>query len=174
MRIVAVALGAVAAVAALTALGLFLWLRSYAPLGALTERGTYAPGAGLGADVEPTLGSGGKTVYIPVYRTPRRFETKVTLHNGGHFPVTIKGLSTRAGGALSAQSVTPIRLDSNEDAAVTVVWRLDCTDGNARGEIASDQIRLRYRYLSMFSRTQTVALPYAVNLRCSGAPPATP
>jgi hypothetical protein len=174
VRIIAIALGAAAAAVVLAGLGLFLWLRSYAPLGALAAKGTYAPGAGLGADVEPTLGSGGKTVYIPVYRTPRRFATKVTLHNGGHFAVTIKGLATRPGGALSAQSVSQLRLDPNQDAAVTVVWRLDCSDGNEHGEIAADRIRLRYRYLSMFTRTQTVALPYAVNLRCSGGPPASP
>src|SRR5438046_2032261 len=56
----------VAGVLALAVLGVvavFLYLRSYAPLDA-SARG-YAPGPGLGADVEPTFGSGGRPVFIP-------------------------------------------------------------------------------------------------------------
>jgi hypothetical protein len=174
VRILGLALGAVAVVVVVTALGLFFWLRSYSPVEALPGKDTYSPGPGLGADVEPTLGSGGKTVFIPVYRAPRRFTTKVTLHNGGHFAVTIKGPAPQPPGPLSAESVTPLRLEPRQDATVEVVWRLDCSDRKRQGEVAVDRVRLRYRYLSTFTRTQTVELPFAVNLRCSGAPPASP
>ena len=81
-------------VAALAALVLFLWLRAYAPLSAPGNLG-FAPGPGLGADVEPVTGSGGKTVFIPAYRKGRPFDTAFTIRNTGRFAVTVTGLGER-------------------------------------------------------------------------------
>jgi hypothetical protein len=62
MRVALTVASAVVVVVAAVVVGLFLWLRTYAPLQATPP---FEPGSGLGADVVPTLGSGGKTVCIP-------------------------------------------------------------------------------------------------------------
>jgi hypothetical protein len=178
----------VLAVLAVAVLGLFLWLRTYAPLSALAG-GSVAPGPGLGADVEPTFGSGGKTVFIPVYRKGHPFDAAFTIENTGRFAVTLTGVQTSAAGPLYADklfatdafgSATPahlhrfheLRLDPKQSAQIAVEWQLDCSHND--GEIATDHVRLRYRYLSLFTRSQAVELPFAVTLRCSGGPPASP
>jgi hypothetical protein len=174
-------------VAALAALVLFLWLRTYAPLSSAGPGGTaggFAPGPGLGADVEPVTGSGGRTVFIPVYRKGRPFDTAFTLHNTGRFAVTVTGLAVDrsrpqleaadllASGS-SIASADPanvrafhrLRLDPGDTAIVVVRWRLDCSAGR-EAEVYSDSVPLRFRYLSTFTRTQSVRLPFAVTLRC--------
>ena len=151
--------------------GVYLWLRTYAPLDAAPP---ITPGAGLGADVEPTFGSGGKRVLIPAYRPGRSFDTTFTVHNGGRFAVTLRGVDP-AGGPVAATTLVgpvPVRLDPHDSALVTVRWRLRCGPGTAQA--SSDRVRLRYRYLSSFTRTQAVVLPFAVTLRCSGGPPPAP
>jgi hypothetical protein len=150
--------------------GLFLWLRTYTPLAATPP---VTPGPGLGADVEPTFGSGGKPVFIPAYKPGRNFETTFTLHNTGRFAITVTGLAGPASGALAPVAIARnVRLDPHETALLDVAWRLDCR--HAPGEVAADHVRLRYRYLSLFTRTASVELPFAVTLRCSGGPPASP
>jgi hypothetical protein len=175
----------------LAALGLLLWLRTYAPIEALGA-GTFAPGPGLGADIEPVTGSGGKPVFIPAYRKGRTFDTAFTVHNGGRFAVTVSGLgSSSAAGELhpigllgtdsSTASANPehlhtfrrLRLAPGDNAIVVVRWRLACSAGS-RTETSADAVPLRYRYLSLFRRTASVQLPFAVTLRCAGGPPASP
>jgi hypothetical protein len=169
-------------VAALAAAILFLWLRTYAPLE--TSQTGFAPGPGLAADVEPVTGSGGRPVFIPAYRTGRTFDTAFTLHNTGRFAVELVGLGDPRGGpeltpaellssdspAASAdpQHLHPfvrLRLERGDTTVLVVRWRLDCS--KARGEAFAAAIRLRYSYLSLFTRTERVALPFAVTLRCS-------
>ena len=60
-----------------------------------------------------------------------------------------------------------LRLDPGDTAIVVVRWRLDCGAGSDP-EVYSDSISLRFRYLSTFTRTQSVRLPFAVTLRCRG------
>ena len=166
---VAVTIVAVALAAAVAAL--FLWLRTYDPLAATKP---VTPGAGLGADVEPTFGSGGKSVLIPVYRPGRDFQVTFTLRNAGRFGVTLTGLE-HDGGPLAPTALSPaahVRIGPHEAVLLTVRWHLDCS--HETGEVASDRVRLRYRYLSLFTRTAAVELPFAVTLRCSGGPPASP
>lgn len=172
---------AVAVVVVATLLGLSLWLRAYAPLDGRAG-GTFAPGPGLGADVEPTFGSGGKPVYIPAYRKGGSFDATFTLHNTGRFGVTVTGLAGEATGPLAPAAVldpgrrrpiSDLRIDPHETALVDVRWRLDCRPGTPH-EVSSDRVRLRYRYLSLFTRTESVELPFAVTLRCSGGPPSSP
>jgi hypothetical protein len=172
VRTVLIALSAVSAVLVVAAVSVFLWLRAYAPLDA-RGAGSFGPGAGLGADVEPTFGSGGKTVYIPVYRRDRPFTTTLTLHNTGRFAVKIIGLGGGPRGALWVQSATLLRLEPHQSSLVSLSWRMNCRGSDA-GETSSDHVRLRYRYLSAFKREQSVELPFAVTLRCSGGPPASP
>jgi hypothetical protein len=183
LRTAALAAGGVIVVLAGAALIVFLWLRTYAPLSTLGA-GTYAPGAGLAADVEPVPGSGGKPVFIPTYSSPRSFDTAFTIHNGGHFAVTILGLGAEPGRSprpqtlLGADSPTAdpdstrpfrsVRLNPGDTAALVVRWQLDCAGTSA--ELASDTLAVRYRYLSLFTRTARVRLPFAVTLRCSRGP----
>jgi hypothetical protein len=188
-RLAGLVAGGGVVVLAVAALGLFLWVRSYAPLTA--AEGGYAPGPGLAADVEPVGGSGGKTVFIPAFQQGRPFDTAFTLRNTGRFAVTVTGLEPSPGGIgpapillFSTDSPTAsaepshlhplsrLRLDRNDSATVVVRWRLACTQ--AKGEISADRLPLRYRYLSGFTRTQRVELPFAVTLRCEGRPPASP
>ena len=162
VTVIAVALAA--AVAAL-----FLWLRTYDPLAATKP---LTPGAGLGADVEPTFGSGGKTVLVP--DANEHFDVTFTLRDTGRFAVTLTGLEAGEGD-LAPSALRPggrIRIDPHDAALVTVRWRLHCAPDT--GQVASDRVRLRYRYLSVFSRTATVVLPFAVTLRCSGGSPQSP
>ena len=164
---------------------LFLWLRTYSPLDAAGSGG-FAPGPGLGADVEPVTGSGGKTVFIPAYRKNHPFDTAFTVHNTGRFAVTVTGLvkdrsspqleavdlltsdsSTASADPANVHPFHKLRLDPGDTAIVVVRWRLDCGAGSDP-EVYSDSISLRFRYLSTFTRTQSVRLPFAVTLRCRG------
>jgi hypothetical protein len=180
-------------VAGVVALGLWLWLGSYAPLRALDSG--FAPGPGIGADVQPVSGSGGRPVYFPTQRR-RRFDTAFTLHNGGRFAVTVTGLDRSTPGAppwlgptellattSSTASANPgelapferLRLAPGDDAIIVIRFGLHCAGATAGSpDVFTDAVRLRYDYLSLFTRTQTVRLPFAVTLRCVGGPPATP
>ena len=40
--------------------------------------------------------------------------------------------------------------------------------------VYTDRVQLRYSYLHVFHKTQTVMLPFAVTLRCTGGPLAKP
>jgi hypothetical protein len=185
LRLAGLVAGGLVLVAALAALVLFLWLRAYSPLNAAGS-GAFAPGPGLGADVEPVTGSGGQTVFIPAYRKNRPFDTAFTLHNAGRFAVTVTGLAEdrsrpelQAAALLTSDSSTAsadpanvhpfhkLRLDPGDTAIVVVRWRLDCGAGSD-AEVYSDAVPLRFRYLSTFTRTQSVRLPFAVTLRCRG------
>jgi hypothetical protein len=176
VRVAAIVISSVAVVVAAAVLGVFLWLRTYDPLQATAP---FAPGRGLGADVEPTLGSGGKTVLIPAAGA-RNFDVAVTLHNPGRFAVTLTGAEASSG-PLALQALDEpnhrgrfreLRLDPRDSASVVVQWRLRCSPHT--GQVTSDRVRLRYRYLSTFTKTTVVELPFAVTLRCSGGPPASP
>ncbi len=167
LRLAALVAGSAVLVLGLAALGLFVWVRSYAPLSA--DGGGYAPGPGLAADVEPVSGSGGKTVFIPAYQKGRPFDTAFTLRNSGRFAVTVTGLESQHRGL---QALGHLRLDPKDSATIVVRWRLDCRQKKA--EASADRLPLRYHYLSAFTRTQPVVLPFAVTLRCEGRPPASP
>jgi hypothetical protein len=186
--------GGVVVVVVVAVLGLWLWLGSYAPLRALDTG--YAPGPGIGADVQPVSGSGGRPVFFPAAHKRTTFDTVVTLRNGGRFAVTVTGLETSAPrtppwlGATELLATTsstasaapselvpfqPLRIDPGDTALVVVRFGLRCTGAtNASPDVYVDRLRLRYRYLSLFTRTATTRLPFAVTLRCVGGPPATP
>jgi hypothetical protein len=169
-RIVALVVSVVAVVAGAAVLALFLWLRTYDPLDAAFP---VTPGPGLGANIEPTLGSGGKPVFVPAFRRGHPFQVTLTLANHGRFAVTLLGLGSTADGPVTPESVTKdLRLDPKQTSLVTVTWRLTCPKGVQQAY--SDRVRVRYRYLSLFTRTASVELPFAVTLRCRGGPPPTP
>jgi hypothetical protein len=172
----------------------FLWLRTYTPLD--SAGGAYAPGPGVGAVIEPAVGSGGKTVFFPAYRHGAPFLASFTLHNSGHFSVTVEGLEVPKPGIppwvgpealLTTSSVSQaapvghttafqsLSLSPGDTAVVVVRFRLSCPRGGGRVDaVFSDSVKLHYRYLRWFDRTQTVSLPFAVTLRCVGGPSATP
>jgi hypothetical protein len=192
-RALTVAAGAVVVVA-VAALGLWLWVGSYAPLHALDTG--YAPGPGIGADVQPVSGSGGRPVFFPTLRRGRTFDTAFTLHNGGRFAVSVTGLEKSTPGTppwlgatellattSSTASADPnelvpfggLRLAPGDNAIVVVRFDLRCAGATAASlDVYTTGVRLRYRYLSLFTRTETIRLPFAVTLRCFGGPPATP
>lgn len=179
-------------VAVIVAAGLYVWLGSYAPLRAL---GTgYAPGPGIGADVQPVAGSGGRPVYFPTLR--RSFDTAFTLHNRGRFAVTVTGLAratpaqppwlgatellatTSSTASADPSELVPfrgLRLAPGDSAIVVVRFGLRCGGATPDSpDVYTSGVRLRYRYLSLFTRTETIGLPFAVTLRCVGGPPAIP
>ena len=192
-RAIAVAGGALL-VAAVAALGLWLWLGSYAPLRAADSG--YAPGPGIGADVQPVSGSGGRPVFFPALRHTRTFDTAFTLHNGGRFAVTVTGLerttsqpapwlgatellaTTSSTASADPSELLPfasLRIDPGDDAILVVRFGLRCRGATAASsDVYVDRVRLRYRYLSLFTRAATIRLPFAVTLRCVGGPPASP
>jgi len=191
-RALAISAGALLVVV-VAALGVWLWLGSYAPLRALDSG--FAPGPGIGADVQPVAGSGGRPVFFPVARR-RTFDTAFTLRNTGRFAVTVTGLERSEpgptpylGAALllattsSTASADPsqlvplgrLRIDPGDSAIVVVRFGLRCVGATSGSpDVYTSAVRLRYRYLSLFRRTETVRLPFAVTLRCVGGPPAAP
>jgi len=174
VRQAAIVVSAIVLVAGAVALAAFLWLRTYDPLAAGRP---YAPGAGLGADIEPTFGSGGRTVYVPAFTAGRPFDTTVTVRNEGRFAVTLLGIDGPTRGAVTASMPDdPMRLDPHDSASIVLRWRLACSapGGRSAGQFSAGLVRLRYRYLSVFTRTAAVRLPFAVTLRCSGGPPDSP
>lgn len=180
-------------VATAVAAVLYLWLGSYAPLRTLDAG--YAPGPGIGTDVEPVPGSGGRPVFFPTSGR-RRFDAAFTLRNSGRFPVTVTGMSkptpgpapwlgpeellatTSSNASADPSDLLPfenLRIDAGDSATVVVRFALRCAGATAgAADVYVDAVRLRYRYLSLFTRTQTVRLPFAVTLRCFGGPPAIP
>jgi hypothetical protein len=195
LRVAGLVAAGVVLVAAITAGALYLWFSSYTPLAALDT--DFAPGSGIGAEVQPVAGSGGKPVFFPAYRRGRTFEAAFTLRNTGRFQVTVTGLAPEAplgrrpgvgpvqllGTDSSAASADPadlipfedVKLARGDSAILVVRYRLVCTGATAATpDVFSDHLRLRFSYLSVFHRTQTVTLPFAVTLRCVGGPPATP
>ncbi|HVP74722.1 MAG TPA: hypothetical protein VMS63_01780 [Gaiellaceae bacterium] len=194
LRVAGLVVVGVLLVAAVAAAALYVWLGSYAPLAALDT--DFAPGSGVGADVQPVAGSGGKPVFFPAYRRGRAFEAAFTLRNTGRFQVTVTGLAPEAppvqpwvgpvallGTDSATASADPgdllpfqdVKLARGDTAILVVRYRLDCTGAAAtKPDVYSDRIRLHFTYLSLFHRTQTVTLPFAVTLRCVGGPPATP
>ena len=66
-----------------------------------------------------------------------------------------------------------LQLDAGDTAILVVRWALRCRPDSA-AQTAADSVRLRYSYLSVFKRSETVRLPFAVTLRCVGGPPANP
>jgi pimeloyl-ACP methyl ester carboxylesterase len=194
LRVAATIVLGVLVVAGIAAGAVYLWLGSYAPLRAATTG--FAPGSGVGADVQPVTGSGGRAVFFPVVRRQRTFDTAFTLRNGGRFTVTVLGLQAESPEAapwvgpmklLATTSATAsadpgellpfqsLRLARGDTAILVVRFGLRCKGATSKSpDVFTDRIRLRYRYLSLFTRTETVRLPFAVTLRCVGGPPATP
>ena len=183
LRLIALVAAGAILVLALAAAIVFLWLRAYAPLDALGVGG-FAPGPGLSADIEPVTGSGGRPVFIPAYRAGRAFDTAFTLRNTGRFAVEVTGLGRNTGGrelkaatlfatSSSTASADPghlqpfgrLRLDRGDTAVIVVRWRLNCKASKA--EFFAASLPLHYTYLTMFTRTERIALPFAVTLRCS-------
>jgi len=194
LRIAGLAAGGLVVAVAVVAAGLYLWLRAYAPLAA--ESAGFAPGAGIGADIQPVAGSGGRPVLLPAYRRGRPFDVAFTLRNDGRFDVSVDGLApdppraapgvgpvqllATSSGTASADPgdelpFQSIRLARGDSAILVLRYRLRCGGSTApEHDVYSDSVRLRISYLSIFHRTQTVALPFAVTLRCVGGPPAIP
>jgi len=187
-------LAALLVVCAAAAAAVVLWLRTYAPLDAAS--GDVAPGPGVGAVIQPAVGSGGKEVFFPAYRKGRSFVASFTLSNTGHFAVTVEGIVPTEPGRppwigpvelLTTDSVSPgapvahtrpfqqLRLTAGDSAVVVAKFLPLCPHGGGRvAAVYADSLELRYHYARWFERTQTVSLPFAVTLRCVGGPLAQP
>ncbi|MGH3049545.1 MAG: hypothetical protein ACRDLK_05250, partial [Gaiellaceae bacterium] len=175
LRLAGVVLAALLVVAAAVAAAVFLWVRTYTPLDAHT--GEFAPGPGVGAVLEPAVGSGGKEVFFPVYKKGRDFVASLTLRNAGHFSVTVEELlpagpesppwigpvtllaadSASTSAALHARPFQAVTLAAGDSVVVAVRFEPLCPAGHRNvPAVFSDSIRLRYRYLHWFTREQTV------------------
>lgn len=193
LKLAGVFLAALVVVVAAAAAAIAFWLRTYAPLAAA---GAVAPGPGVGAVIQPAVGSGGKEVFFPAYRRGKSFVASFTLSNTGHFAVTVEGIVPASPEAppwigpvelLTTESVSsgapvahtrpfrPLRLAAGDSAVVVVKFRPLCPSGRRRvPSVYADSLRLRYHYARWFDRTETVSLPFAVTLRCVGGPLAQP
>jgi hypothetical protein len=190
LRFAGVLLAAAIVVTAIAGGAIVLWLRSYAPLDA--DTGSFAPGPGVGAVIQPAVGSGGKVVFFPSYKRGHAFLASLTLHNAGHFAVTVEGLARQtprpapsigANDLFTTDSLTlqglrpfqPISLAAGDTAVVVARFAPSCPAGSRHvPTVFTDRLALRYRYLRWFTRAQTVSLPFAVTLRCVGGPLAKP
>jgi hypothetical protein len=194
LKLAGVVLAALVVVAAAVTGAAALWLRTYAPLEALD--GGFAPGPGVGAVILPAVGSGGKEVFFPTFRKGKSFVASFTLHNSGHFAVTIEGIVAAKPDAppwigpvelLTTDSVTtgapvghtspfrPLTLSAGDTAVLVARFQPLCPAGNRRlPGVYSDSLVLRYSYVRWFTRTERISLPFAVTLRCVGGPLATP
>lgn len=194
LKLAGVFVVALVVVAAAAAASVVLWLRTYAPLTA--DTGSVAPGPGVGAVVQPAVGSGGKEVFFPAYSKGKSFVASFTLRNAGHFGVTVEGIVPAPAGTppwvgpvelLTTESVssgapvahtrpfTTLGLAAGDSAVLVARFELLCPAGHRRlPSVYADSLTLRYRYARWFERTETVSLPFAVTLRCVGGPLATP
>ncbi|HKI92639.1 MAG TPA: hypothetical protein VJ986_10090 [Gaiellaceae bacterium] len=194
LRFAGLLAGAVLVVVAVALAALYLWLRTYAPLQAVAFG--FAPGPGIGAAIQAAVGSGGKEVFFPLYRRGKPFDAGFTLHNSGHFAVTVTGIAPETPqqppwigpvavrGAASVSTTAgvgrthpfrPIDLTAGDTAALVVRFDTACPASHGRTDpVYTDRVRLRYSYLHIFHKTQTVELPFAVTLRCTGGPLAKP
>ncbi|MES1247752.1 MAG: hypothetical protein ABUS54_08770 [Actinomycetota bacterium] len=127
-------------VLAVAVVGVVVWLRTYAPLAAAAP---VTPGPSVASQPGPVFG--GRTVQVTFM-----------LRNGGRFSVTVLGAQSPADVVRPAA----LALRPHDSALVTVRWRLRC------GLPQLGSVRLRYRYLSRFTRTEAVALPFAVTPHC--------
>src|SRR5262245_41187522 len=176
-RNAALALVGVVVVAVLAGAALYVWLDRYKPLSAA---GSYAPGPGVAT---PGKGSGGgRPSFVPLGER-QTVDTAFTLSNTGRFAVTLTNLAGNGGGAprplrlLATDSATAsadpghlhrfhkLRIGPGDSAILVVRWRVGCAAGSG----SADAVRLRYEYLKLFERAQTVTLPFAVTLRCRGS-----
>lgn len=194
LKLAGVVVAVLVVAAAAGAAAVALWLRTYTPLDATS--GGYAPGPGVGAVVEPASGSGGKEVFFPAYKKGKTFLASLTVRNGGRFSVTIERLVPATPEAppwigpvelLSTDSVTtaapvahprafrPLTLSPGDTAVVVARFEPICPAGHTQAPLVyADSLRLHYRYLRWFTKTETVTLPFAVTLRCVGGPLAKP
>ena len=194
LKLAAVVLAALAVVALVGGGAIALWLRTYAPLDAMS--GAFAPGPGVGAVIQPALGSGGREVFFPAYKPGRSFLASFTLHNSGHFAVTIERLvpaqpetppwigpvALRSTDSVSTSAPVghtrpfrPLILQPGDTAVLVASFEPLCLAGHStQPSVYADSLRLRYSYLHWFTRSQTVPLPFAVTLRCVGGPLAKP
>lgn len=172
-RAAALVLAGAVAVVAVAAAALYGWLGRYAPLAAGTG---FAPGPGL-------TESGSRTPGLLVPAGERRtFDTAFSLRNTGRFAVTIEGIERGQDAPaplrlLATDSATAsaepghlhrfraLQLGPGDGAILVVRWHVVCGNGGT-----ARAVRLRYSYLSLFERTQRVALPFTVALRCAPAP----
>jgi hypothetical protein len=182
-RRIAQATGAVLLVAtAATALGLFLWVRSYAPL--YTSGGRYPQPA---RGVRPLSLGIKEDVQAYVVR-PGSMTLAVDVSSNGRWPVRIDdlALAPAADGVFVAERVAirrnprflalrtlpasgwKVRLERDSlGQQFTLTFRARCV-GLPRGTYSPPvtQLRLHYRYLRFFARSQDVPLVKPIVLAC--------
>jgi hypothetical protein len=166
------AAAALVLVLALAAAALYVWLNGYAPLDA---RGGFAPGPGAAT---PAGGADGK----PAFSTSaarRTLDVAFTVRNSGRFAVTLTGLehsgttgpepvrllvtdsATASTDPGHLHSFAKVRLGPGDSAILVARWSMGCG--------ATDGVRVRYEYLSLFDNAETLTLPFAVTRRCGAA-----
>jgi hypothetical protein len=189
----------VAATIALLALlgagiGAYEWLDGYRPLSLNSGgiAGSAHQSKGVGAIVEPAMGSGGKTVIFPRFRRGRDYFVGVTLWNSGRFDVTLLGVDTSQygpGGGMYPRDLraspperpgfmsqtrledsTPTKrlvIKARGQRFVWVGFRMrSCGPSDSQYFQSLDRVPFRFRYLGHFTRRQEIELPFALTLVC--------
>jgi hypothetical protein len=196
------AIGVVALLVALL-LAAFLWLRGYAPLTGFEDgafNGAYGPGPGIARIVDPADGSGGRTVFFAEPGLRGTAAAGFDLWNFGRFAVRLDGVVMHSrppsapsmaitGAALlrdprvvspnATRQFSPVTIQPDGYVHLELRYATACSPSSLRQrghnstDVAIDSVTLRYSYLRVFHRTQTVEAPYAVTLQCGGKLPAS-
>jgi hypothetical protein len=180
-----------------TAIGGYVWLDHYAPLG--FDGGSYATGYqlnGVRAYVQAVPGSEGKDVVFPKFRGGHDYYVGTTIWNKGRFDVTLLGVATEdswgfvgmyprdlravrhpdpvegAPGLRDASPTSHLLIKAHRQRFVWIGFRMT-TCRHLEGSQFYESVPLRFRYLGHFTHVQDVELPLGVTLVCNAPLPAT-
>jgi hypothetical protein len=191
---VALATVVVASALAATITG-FVWAKSYSPL--TVNGGTFAPDLDhLASVLNPSAEFDAKPVVYPRAARKSSFRVGFDVYNAGRFSIEIVGLvppypRSRLVSAVEpvglrlqrkanvystdtrwTKPFRPVRVPSHESRFLVVEYRSRCRDDLGPGsELDTGGLELRYRYLRVFERTQTIETPYVIRMRCRGPLP---
>jgi hypothetical protein len=179
------------------AIGGYVWLDHYAPLGLTGSSATGYQKSGLRAYVEAVPGSEGKDVVFPQFRRGRDYFVGTTIWNDGRFDVTLLGVATdrfsqgfvgmyprdlravrhpdpvEGGPGLRDTSPTNhLVIKAHGERFVWIGFRMTTCRG-LEGYQGWYSVPLRYRYLGHFTHVQEFELPLGVTLVCNAPLPRT-
>lgn len=196
-RLLVVAAVVLALVVIGTAIGLFVWLRSYAPL---VQGSVWGGGPPYGHMVEPIPGSGGTEVFFIKNRRDGLYRVRLSVQNRGRFTVALLGpasgqsifapVAMRATAEGSPMSEAPhfyvgpvnhrhpLSLKPGDERSFEVTYRVGarCIGGQPKrywprplgsSVEGTNEIALRIKYAHVFERTQRVPTPFAPVFACN-------
>ena len=175
-----------------TALGLWLWLRGYTPIG--WQDGALGPGPGTLRTVviQAATGSEGKPVIAASRAKPGSFSVFFDLHNSAPFTVRVEGpagsdffperllmgLPSTSHDQATLLPFRPFDLAPDQrrriGVEITVPPGKTCRPGLRGVHITQDVVGLRFSFLHVFHRSASVEMPIVADLVCGKLPPPYP